>query len=202
LRQVPIVALTATAVPRIQEDIVTNLRLSNPHRLQQSFDRTNLKLRVIRKEGGISAALEPLIQLYKLSGSSKAAQELPKSTIIYAPTRADVEELANFLQHRFAAEGSTVRCEPYHAGLSTSIRQQAHTNFLTGTTDIIVATVAFGMGIDKPDIRRVIHWGPPKSVEEYSQQIGRAGRDGLPAECTLCWESSRRHRTRIGIRPA
>ena len=78
-----------------------------------------------------------------------------------------------------------MRFEPYHAGLSPTQCHEAHINFLTGTTAIIVATMAFGMGIDNPDIRHVIHWGPPKTVEEYYQQIGHAGQDGLPVECTL-----------------
>ena len=104
-----------------------------------------------------------------------------------------MDEIARYLDNalgRAAAEGDAgstnpPRAEPYHAGLTPEARYGAHSNFLVGRTAVVVATVAFGMGIDKPDVRRVIHWGPPKTVEEYYQQIGRAGRDGLTAEVTM-----------------
>jgi ATP-dependent DNA helicase RecQ/Werner syndrome ATP-dependent helicase len=172
LDDVPIMALTATAIPRVQQDIVTNLALREPHIDRQSFDRDNLQITVQRKKtGGIPANMRPLL--------SKLADRA--STIIYVPTRDQVEEVCSYLQRNL--EG--VQVEAYHAGMPQDQRILAHTNFLVGKTSIICATVAFGMGIDKPDTRRVLHYGSPKTMEEYYQQIGRAGRDGLPAECLL-----------------
>jgi RecQ family ATP-dependent DNA helicase len=177
LAQIPILALTATAVPRVQLDIMQSLRLRNPLKSQQSFDRTNLKIRVLKKSGGVSTAMQGLVEAL----NTPNVRLTKESTIVYAPTRAQVEEVALYLQKSV----ETAQVEAYHAGLSNDDRSRAHTNFLTGKTTVIVATVAFGMGIDKPDTRRVIHYGPPKTLEEYYQQIGRAGRDGLPAECTM-----------------
>lgn len=161
-------ALTATAVPRVQQDICSSLKLRSPLIVKQSFDRNNLIIEINKKKG-MHAAFDPLLP--------KLAQE---STIIYAPTRDQVESIANFLSAKLPGQ-----VEPYHAGLSPETRTRAHLGFLIGRTKVIVATVAFGLGIDKPDTRRVVHWGPPKTVEEYYQQIGRAGRDGLKAECLL-----------------
>jgi RecQ family ATP-dependent DNA helicase len=177
LQEIPILALTATAVPRVQLDIMESLRLRDPLKAQQSFDRTNLKIRVVKKTGGISMAMQGLVEAL----SAPNVRLTKESTIVYAPTRAQVEEVASYLQKTV----KSAQVEAYHAGLSNDDRSRAHTNFLTGKTTVIVATVAFGMGIDKPDTRRVIHYGPPKTLEEYYQQIGRAGRDGLPAECTM-----------------
>jgi ATP-dependent DNA helicase RecQ/Werner syndrome ATP-dependent helicase len=181
LQSVPIVALTATAVPRVQQDIMDNLRLRSPHVSKQSFDRTNLEIKVVIKKSGkdLDAALGPLIRTM--------TQEYPNvgSTIIYAVTRNETEEIASYLQQRCQGQGVDIDAQAYHAGLSGSVRHQVHTQFLTGKTAVVVATTAFGMGIDKPDIRRVIHWGPPKTIEEYYQQIGRAGRDGLTSHCCL-----------------
>jgi len=182
LRQVPIMALTATAVPRVQQDICQSLRLNNPLMVRCSFDRTNLLISVLKKDRSMSlaAAMEPLAQT--LSTTTQPTQE---STIIYVPSRNQVDETVSFLKQRLQKSKNQIHVEGYHAGMSTADRHIAHTNFLTGSTQVICATVAFGMGIDKPDTRRVIHFGPPKTVEEYYQQIGRAGRDNRTAECTM-----------------
>ena len=176
LRSVPIMALTATAVPRVQEDICNSLRMHAPEKAVSSFDRPNLRLEVFRKpKGGKAIAMTKLVKEMK-------ERPLDNSTIVYAPTTADVDSVAELL----AAQLNRVcKVMPYHAKLSPSAREDAHKKFLSGEVQIIVATVAFGMGIDKPDTRRVIHWGSPKTVEEYYQQVGRAGRDGLSAECTM-----------------
>lgn len=176
LCNVPIMALTATAVPRVQQDIIVQLGLHNAYIAKSSFDRTNLSLTIKRKPAaGARGAMQDLI---------KKICERPtdNATIIYAPTQKHVEDLSSLLR---AGLHGVCEVAQYHAGLPQAEREDAHTKFLTGQVNVIVATIAFGMGIDKPDIRRVIHWGAPKTIEEYYQQVGRAGRDGLASECIM-----------------
>ena len=165
--RVPAIALTATATARVRHDIVDHLGLEKGKVFLSSFNRSNLTYSVQTKEGYWG----------KLLALLKARQG--ESTIIYCFSRRETEELAEDLTER----GFPAR--PYHAGLAPDTRRRNQEDFIRDRTPIIVATIAFGMGIDKPDIRLVVHHSLPKSLEGYYQETGRAGRDGLPSECVL-----------------
>ncbi len=160
-------ALTATASQRVREDIAEQLRLDDPEILVGSFDRPNLIYRMRRADSRLDQVIEVIDRHPKESG------------IVYAITRKEVDQIAAALKRR------GVDARPYHAGLSDHERAANQEAFLQDACDVIVATVAFGMGIDKANVRYVIHAGMPKSIEHYQQESGRAGRDGLPAECVL-----------------
>jgi DNA topoisomerase III len=169
LRPAPVVALTATATPLVQSDIVRQLGLGQDARLFiHGFRRHNLALETLQ----LSPKDRPGRALAWLAGKDR----LP--AIVYAPTRKAAEAVAQLLAKRY-------RAEPYHAGLSAELRDRVQTDFLAGRLDVVVATVAFGMGVDKPDIRTVLHLALPGSVESYYQEIGRAGRDGKPSRAVL-----------------
>jgi ATP-dependent DNA helicase RecQ len=167
---VPIIALTATATPKVQSDIVKNLGLRNPNIFISSFNRANLYYEVQPKINLEQAnkSIVRFIQNYK-----------NKSGIIYTLNRKTTEDLAAMLN----ANGITAVA--YHAGLDAKLRAQRQDLFLNDDVSVIVATIAFGMGIDKPDVRFVIHYNIPKSIENYYQETGRAGRDGMEGKCLL-----------------
>jgi DNA topoisomerase-3 len=168
LRPAPVIALTATATPVVQNDIVGQLELEAPSHFIQGFRRDNLAVEVVEVPPSARAGLTLELLL----------DESRRPAIVYAPTRAQATALAAELDAHFP-------CGAYHAGLDAERRQRVQQEFLEGRIDAMVATIAFGMGIDKPDVRTVIHTALPGSLEAYYQEIGRAGRDGLPSRTIL-----------------
>lgn len=164
----PILAITATATPQVRQDIMTNLGMRKANQVIVGFDRPNLEFSVI-----------PARQSEKSEHLLRILQEESGSFIVYTARQRDAEEIANFLKE------NQISALAYHAGLENHLRAKIQESFMAGVTRVIVATIAFGLGIDKPDIRGIIHYHLPASLEAYYQEAGRSGRDGKKAKCIL-----------------
>lgn len=172
VQSVPILAVTATATPHVQNDIVKMLKLNNANVLCMGFDRPNIEFSFKKKSKEVWEDLKPHTTLVR------------GSVIIYVLKRAVSEQIASILRQ------NGVTCEIYHAGLPNKKRKEVLEDFTKDRLQVIVATVAFGMGIDKPDVRCVIHYGASKNIETYYQEVGRAGRDGYASKAITFFDSA------------
>ena len=177
----PVIALTATATRQVRTDILSQLGLKDPEVFVSSFNRPNLTYSIVDKERDLSSLIK-LLEKHR-----------GESVIIYCGSRKDTEDMATTLKEL------GFRAEPYHAGLDADVRRATQERFIRDHTPIVTATIAFGMGINKPDVRLVIHYDLPKSIESYYQETGRAGRDGLPAECVLFYSYAGKSRQEFFI---
>lgn len=168
-KKVPLMALTASATPRVRSDILQQLGITKCKWFLSSFNRVNLKYVVVPKS---SNTIEDMVTFIKSRYNSA-------SGIIYCLSRKECEEISQQMSQK------GIKSAPYHAGLSDKVRETVQKDWITNKFKVICATIAFGMGIDKPDVRYVLHFSLPKSIEGYYQESGRAGRDGVIAHCIL-----------------
>jgi ATP-dependent DNA helicase RecQ len=169
----PTIALTGSATPAARADILHVLRMPDAEVIVTSFDRPNLRF-------GVRRVRDDRERFALIRERVRAATD---ASLIYTPTRRLTELVTRALLR------TSVRAAPYHAGLSAGVRRRVLRAFLADQVRVIVATSAFGMGIDKPNVRQVLHWGPPPTLEAYYQEAGRAGRDGRPSECLVLWRA-------------
>ena len=169
----PTIALTGSATRAARADILHVLRIPDAHVVVTSFDRPNLAFAVHRVRDDRE----------RFAVIRERVRDGPGAALIYTPTRRLTELVTRALLR------TSIRAAPYHAGLTPDTRRRVLRAFLADRVHVIVATSAFGMGIDKPDVRQVLHWGPPPTLEAYYQEAGRAGRDGNDSECTILWRS-------------
>lgn len=174
---VPLMALTATAPPKVIQGVQKSLKIAKGLVFSMNFNRSNLTFEVLDKPAQDRKALEALLKLIKSSFGPEAVG------IVYCMTKQECEDVANFLFDH------GVRADFYHAGQSNTDRQMVQEAWQNGQVSVVCATIAYGMGINKADVRYVIHYSVAKSMEGYYQEAGRAGRDGQPSQCTLFYSS-------------